>query len=193
MATIERTETWWSLVWWTVVLRGLAAIAFGVLAFVWPGISLAALVLLFGAYAFVDGIFNLVDAFSANSRGGRRWVAVLQGLVGLGAGIVTFLMPALTMVALLSLVAAWALLTGALEIAMAIRLRKVITHEWLMVLSGVLSIALGIALIIFPIAGLLALILWISAYAIVFGALLLALGFKLRRRERDLGAVPRVA
>jgi uncharacterized membrane protein HdeD (DUF308 family) len=165
--------------WWAVALRGLAGILFGVITFVSPGISLAALVLLFGAYSFADGVLSIVSA--VRRRGADRWwLLLLQGIVGIGAGVVTLLWPGITAIALLFVVAAWALVGGALQIAAAIRLRKVITGEWLLALGGVLSIALGVLLVLFPGPGALALVIWIGAYAFVFGILLLVLGFKLR-------------
>jgi uncharacterized membrane protein HdeD (DUF308 family) len=165
--------------WWAVALRGLAGILFGVITFVSPGISLAALVLLFGAYSFADGVLSIVSA--VRRRGADRWwLLLLQGIVGIGAGVVTLLWPGITAIALLFVVAAWALVGGALQVAAAIRLRKVITGEWLLALGGVLSIALGVLLVLFPGPGALALVIWIGAYAFVFGILLLVLGFRLR-------------
>ena len=165
--------------WWAVALRGLAGILFGIITFVSPGISLAALVLLFGAYAFADGVLSIVSA--VRRRGADRWwLLLLQGIVGIGAGVVTLLWPGITAIALLFVIAAWALVGGALQVAAAIRLRKVITGEWLLALGGVLSIALGVLLVLFPGPGALAVVIWIGAYAFVFGILLLVLGFKLR-------------
>jgi uncharacterized membrane protein HdeD (DUF308 family) len=165
--------------WWALALRGVAGILFGILTFVWPGISLAALVFLFGAYAFADGVLAIVTA--VRRRGvDRWWLLVLQGIVGVGAGVVTWLWPGITALALLAVIAAWALMGGALQIAAAIRLRKVISGEWLLALGGVLSIALGVLLLLFPGPGALALVIWIGAYAFVTGILLLALGFRLR-------------
>lgn len=165
--------------WWAVALRGLAGILFGIITFVSPGISLAALVLLFGAYAFADGVLSIVSA--VRRRGADRWwLLLLQGIVGIGAGVVTLLWPGITALALLFVIAAWALVGGVLQVAAAIRLRKVITGEWLLALSGVLSIALGVLLVLFPGPGALALVIWIGAYAFVFGILLLVLGFRLR-------------
>src|SRR3954454_7502588 len=165
--------------WWAISLRGLAGILFGIITFVSPGISLAALVLLFGAYAFADGVLSIVSA--VRRRGADRWwLLLLQGIVGIGAGIVTLLWPAITALALLFVMAAWALVGGALQVAAAIRLRKVISGEWLLALGGVLSIALGVLLIVFPGPGALALVIWIGAYAFVFGIVLLVLGFRLR-------------
>jgi uncharacterized membrane protein HdeD (DUF308 family) len=165
--------------WWAVSLRGLAGILFGIITFFAPGISLAALVLLFGAYAFADGVLAIVSA--VRRRGADRWwLLLLEGLVGIAAGVLTFLWPGITALALLYVIAAWALVTGAFEIAAAIRLRKAITGEWLLALSGVFSIALGVLLVLFPGPGALAVVIWIGAYAFVFGALLFALGLRLR-------------
>jgi uncharacterized membrane protein HdeD (DUF308 family) len=165
--------------WWAVSLRGLAGILFGIITFFAPAISLAALVLLFGAYALVDGVLAIVTA--VRRRGADRWwLLLLEGLVGIAAGVLTFMWPAITAVALLYLIAAWALVTGAFEIAAAIRLRKAISGEWLLALSGIFSIALGVLLVLFPGPGALAVTIWIGAYAFVFGALLFALGLRLR-------------
>jgi uncharacterized membrane protein HdeD (DUF308 family) len=165
--------------WWAVSLRGLAGILFGIITFFAPGISLAALVLLFGAYALMDGVLAIVSA--VRRRGADRWwLLLLEGLVGIGAGVLTFLWPAITAIVLLYVIAAWALVTGVFEIAAAIRLRKAITGEWLLALSGIFSVALGVLLVLFPGPGALAVVIWIGAYAFVFGALLFALGLRLR-------------
>jgi uncharacterized membrane protein HdeD (DUF308 family) len=157
----------------------LAGIVFGIITFFAPGISLAALVLLFGAYALMDGVLAIVSA--VRRRGADRWwLLLLEGLVGIGAGVLTFLWPAITAIVLLYVIAAWALVTGVFEIAAAIRLRKAITGEWLLALSGIFSVALGVLLVLFPGPGALAVVIWIGAYAFVFGALLFALGLRLR-------------
>jgi len=163
-----------------VALRGVAGIIFGLITVVAPGISLAALVLVFGAFAFADGVLALVSAVRRRGVSDRWWVLLLQGLAGVAAGVVTVVWPDLTTLALLYLIAAWALVIGALEIAVAIQLRKVITGEWLLALGGIAAIGLGVLLILFPQAGALAVVLWIGASALVSGALLLALGFRLR-------------
>jgi uncharacterized membrane protein HdeD (DUF308 family) len=165
--------------WWVVLVRGLMGILFGIATFLAPGISLAALVIVFGAYAFADGVLAIISA--VRRRGADRWwLLLLEGVVGIAAGVVTALWPGITALALLYLIAAWALVTGALEIAASIRLRKAITGEWLLALSGVASIALGVMLALFPGPGALALVIWIGAYAFVFGALLIGLSFRLR-------------
>ncbi len=168
--------------WWVLVVRGVAAIAFGVLAFAWPGLALAALVLLWGAYALVDGIFGVIATFKGPNTGGFPWWMLVTGVVGIVAGIFTFVAPGVTAIALLYLIAAFAIVRGVMEIAAAIRLRKEIDNEWLLILAGVVSVIFGVVLFLFPGAGALALILWIPAFAIVIGVLEIVLGFKLRNR-----------
>ena len=166
--------------WWAVLLRGIAAVLFGIFTFFAPGISLAALVLVYGAYALVDGVFSIVSAIRRRGSTDRWWVLLLSGIAGIAAGLITLFWPGITAIALLYLIAAWALVTGLMEIIAAVRLRKVITGEWLLALSGILSIALGVVLALFPAPGALAVVLWIGAYAIVFGSVLIALSFRLR-------------
>lgn len=164
--------------WWAFALRGVAAVIFGILAFVWPGVTLGALVLLWGAYALVDGVLDLVGAFRTGHN--HRWLLVIEGIVGIAAGIVAFVWPGITALVLLYIIAAWALITGVLEIIAAIRLRQVIDNEWFMILSGIASIIFGIILVVAPGTGALALIWVIAAYAIIFGIIELALAFRLR-------------
>src|SRR5829696_4846109 len=167
--------------WWLVALRGLAAIVFGVLAFVWPAITLWALVLLFGAYMLVDGIFAIVAAVRAAGREARWWLLLIEGVLGVLAGLVAAFWPGLTALALLYFIAAWAIVTGILEIVGAIRLRQEIVGEWALGLSGALSVIFGILLVVLPApAGLLSLVWLIGAYALAFGALVLVLAFRLR-------------
>lgn len=164
--------------WWLVLLRGIASIMFGMVTFFAPGISFAAIVLFFGAYAFVDGVFAIMAAMVWRARS-RRWWMLLEGLAGVAAGVITLFLPGITAIALLAMIAAWALITGGLEIAAAIRLRKVITNEWLLALAGVSSVAFGILLILFPGPAALALVLWIGAYALVSGVLWVVLALRL--------------
>lgn len=172
--------------WWSLVLRGLAAIMLGLITIVWPGITLGALVLLFGAYALIDGLLSLAGAVRA-AENHERWGALLfEGLAGIAAGIVTFAWPAITALTLVYVIAAWALITGVFEIAAAVRLRKVLPGEWLLALSGFASLILGILMIAVPLAGALAIALWVGVYALVFGALLIALGLRLRSWAKAL-------
>jgi len=167
--------------WWALVLRGIAALTFGVLAFAWPGISLQALVLLFGAYALVDGILSVAAAIRGRGVTENWGLFLLQGLLGIGLGVLTWLAPGATAVAILLYIAAWALVTGVLEIVAAIHLRREIEGEFWLGLSGLLSIAFGMLVLAFPTAGALGLIWLIGSYAIVFGVSLIALGFRVRR------------
>jgi uncharacterized membrane protein HdeD (DUF308 family) len=171
--------------WWLVALRGVAGIIFGILTFVMPGITLLTLVLLFGGYALVEGVLNVIAAVRGRRQEQRWWALLIEGLVSLAAGIVTFVLPGLTAVVLLYLIAAWAIITGVFELVAAIRLRHRITGEMWLALSGVASIVFGVLMAIFPGAGALAVVLWIGAYAIVFGALLLGLAFRLRRWHEE--------
>ena len=168
--------------WWAIALRGVVAILFGILAFVWPGLTLEVLVLLWGAYALIDGVFALVAAATGHARPGSWWALLLEGLIGIGAGIATFVWPGITLLVLLYVIAGWAVATGVFEIVAAIRLRRHIQGEWFLALSGVLSILLGVALAFFPLEGLLVLAWWVGAYSFAFGVLLLALAFRLRSR-----------
>jgi uncharacterized membrane protein HdeD (DUF308 family) len=167
--------------WWALALRGVAAIIFGVLAIVWPGVTLAALILLFGGYALVEGVLNVVAAVRGRGDDQPWWALLLEGLVSIAAGVVTFAVPGLTALALLYVIAAWAIVTGVLEIVAAIRLRRRITGDAVLALNGVLSIAFGVLTMLVPGAGALSLVWLIGAYAIVFGALLLGLSLQLRR------------
>lgn len=178
--------------WALVAVRGVVALLFGLFAIAQPGITLAALVTLFGAFALVDGMVAVWSALF-HRRGETRWFALLiGGIAGIGIGILTFLMPAITALILLYLIAAWAIIHGMVEIAMAIQLRKVLTGEWLLALAGVLSVVFGLFLVAFPGAGALAVTLWIGAWAVVLGVVVIALAFRLRRWNETItaGAAP---
>lgn len=180
--------------WWVFLLRGIVAILFGVLTALMPSITLTLLVLLFGAYAIVEGGFNVIAAF--RRRKGERlwWLLLLEGLVSIAAGVVAFIVPGLTALMLVLVIGAWAIITGVLEIVAAILLRKQIKGEWWLALSGALSLVFGVLVLLWPGAGALALVLWIAAYSIAFGVLLLALAFRLRGvRERLPGGMPQAA
>jgi uncharacterized membrane protein HdeD (DUF308 family) len=175
--------------WWIIGLRGLAAVLFGVLAFGWPGMTLAVLVLLFGAYALVDGVLTLMAAF----RGGvhHRAVNLIEGVVSILAGLAAFVWPGLTALVLLYIIAFWAIVTGVLEIVAAIRIRRAISNEFGLVIGGILSIVFGVLLLIAPGAGALAVVFLIGAYAIVFGIALLGLAWRLREHHQTaMGGAP---
>lgn len=173
--------------WWAFGLRGLLGILIGIVAFVLPLPTIVALVWLFGAYAILDGLFNLVTVW----RKGRMrpwWAMALEGVLGLGAGIVSFIWPGITALALVYLIAAWALVTGVLEIIAAIRLRREIKGEWLLALTGVCSLVLGVLFAIAPDAGAVALVWFWGAYTAAFGILLIWLSFRLRAYHEDFKA-----
>ena len=167
--------------WWLLVLRGICAILFGVLAFTWPGMTLGVLVLLFGGYALADGILAFVAAFS-NSTGTPWWILVLEGLVGIAVASVTFLYPGITAVVLLVLIAMWAIVTGVFELAAAVQLRKEIEGEVWLGLAGLASVLFGLVLLARPGIGALAVVWMIGAYSVLFGVLLVALGFRVKSR-----------
>ncbi len=165
--------------WWALALRGVVAIIFGLVAWVWPDLTIGALILVFAAYALVDGGFALVSAVRRGGRG--RWLPpLIEGIVGIGAGIIAIVWPGLTALALLYVIAAWAIVTGVIEIVAAIELRREIENELLLGLAGLASVVFGVLLILFPGEGALALVWVIAAYAILFGALLIGLALRVR-------------
>lgn len=166
--------------WWLLAIRGVAAILFGIGAFLWPGLTLAVLVLMFGAYALVDGIFAIIAGISARKEQERWWMMILVGVAGIITGILTFMWPHITAFVLLYFIAIWAIVSGVFEIAAAIRLRKEIEGEWLLALAGIASVIFGVLLVILPGAGALAVVWMIGSYALIFGILMLVLAFRLR-------------
>ena len=166
--------------WWLLALRGLVAILFGILAFVWPGLTMLTLIYLFGWYALVNGVLSFFLAAKAPKGTTRIASLILGGLLSILAGLLTFFMPGITALGLLILIAAWAIVNGIMEIVAAIKLRKVITNEWLLVLAGIASIIFGVLLFLQPGAGALVLVWWIGSFALVFGILLMILAFKMR-------------
>jgi uncharacterized membrane protein HdeD (DUF308 family) len=183
--------------WWVFLVRGLAAIGFGVLALIWPEITLGALVIVFGVYALFDGIMDIVLGVGVgrDQRGhrlsseNRIWL-VLMGLVSVAAGVIAFVWPAITAVALVWVIAFWAIVTGLVELFLAWRLRAELTNEWMWVLSGLLSIGLGVVLVVQPTAGALALVLWIGLLAIAWGVTLCITAFRLRGLRSRTASAP---
>ena len=166
--------------WWLLVLRGVSAIAFGVLAFLWPGVTIEVLLIFFGAYVLVDGVFTTVAAVRGRGQTPHWGLLLLEGLLGIAVGVLTWVAPAITGLVLLFYIGAWALVTGVLEIVAAIRLRREIEGELWLALSGVLSLIFGVLLLAFPLAGALAVLWMLGGYAIAFGIVLILLGLRVR-------------
>ena len=166
--------------WWILAIRGLLAVLFGLAALVWPGLTLLVLVLVFGAYALVDGVIPVIVSLQERRVWSRWWVLLLEGLAGIAAGVLTFFWSAITALALLYLIAAWAIVTGLLEIAAAFSARLPLAPEWTLALAGILSVLLGVLLAIQPGVGLLSLVWVIGVYALVTGVLLIIRAFQFR-------------
>jgi uncharacterized membrane protein HdeD (DUF308 family) len=172
--------------WWLLLLRGLAAIAFGLIAFFWPGITLVALTYLWGAYALADGVLAIWAALNASGGdAGPRWWLGLSGVVSILAGIVAFAYTGMTALVLLMVIAVWAIIIGALQLYAAAQLRNVIDNAWWLILGGLISIAFGVVLIGWPSTGALALIWTIAWYAVFFGGMLIGLSFELKKFKRS--------
>ncbi|MES2934563.1 MAG: DUF308 domain-containing protein [Pseudomonadota bacterium] len=172
--------------WWVPALRGAVALIFGVAALLWPSLTLLLLVGLFASYAILVGGISVIGAINARKRDERWWLVLLLGVVSIGAGVLAIAFPALTMLALVLLMGVNALVTGILDVLIAVRLRKVMHGEWLLLLGGVMSILFGLIVVAFPVdAGALALALLVSIYAIAIGLLFLLLAIKMRTWERD--------
>jgi uncharacterized membrane protein HdeD (DUF308 family) len=166
--------------WWALLIRGIVAIIFGILAFIWPGATILAIGILFGAYAFVDGIFAIIATVRAAEARERWWPFLIEGIVGILIAAITFYDIRITLLALYLTIAAWAFITGIFEIVAAIQLRKAIANEFWLILGGIASIAFGVLMVIFPLIGALALIWLIGTYAIIFGIIMVAFSFRLR-------------
>ena len=169
--------------WWLVVLRGVLAILFGLTAFVWPDITWVVLVFMLGIYTSVDGLVAIGTGLSRAKESPRWWAFFLKGLINIGAAILALIWPQLVGLIMVFVIAGGVVLTGILEIIAAIRLRHEINNEWLLALGGIVSIALGIFLFLRPVAGGIAIIWTVAAYAVIFGVLLIALGFRLRSQN----------
>ena len=163
-----------------LLIRGVVGMIAGLLAFLWPGLTIAVLVLLFGAYALIDGVTNIVIGLRREPAKGRAWATFAQGLIGVAAGALTLFFPPAAALALVFVIAAWALVTGAFEIAAAIRLRREIRGEWLLAVSGVLSVVFGALLVLFPAMGIVAIAWILGAYAAASGVILAALAIRMR-------------
>ncbi|MCI2393899.1 HdeD family acid-resistance protein [Aliiroseovarius sediminis] len=167
--------------WWIFLLRGIAAIVFGIMAFVWPALTLSVLLVLFGFYVLIDGIFGLIDAVRYRDRLPRVWPLVLESVLGLVVGLMVLLWPGVTSLVLLMFIAAWAVVGGLIRIVLAFQIRKEITGEWVLILGGILSILFGGLLVALPQVGLVTLVWLVGFYAIAFGVLFVMLAFRLRK------------
>lgn len=172
--------------WWVFLIRGFAAILFGAAVFIFPGAALSAIVALIAAYFLVDGVFTVIYAVQHRTQP-RWWISLLEGFIGIIAGIAAFIYPGMTVFVLLYIVAFWAMLTGLMEIIFAIQMRREISNEWWMILSGILSIVFGALLIIFPGTGILSLLWLVGAYAFIFGAFMIILAFRLKGMRPGTG------
>jgi uncharacterized membrane protein HdeD (DUF308 family) len=166
--------------WWMLLLRGVAAIIFGVLTFAWPGMTLLTLIMFYGAFALIDGVLAIVAAITGGAPAPRWWLAIV-GLLGIATGLVVFMMPGLTALVLLYFIAGWAIATGVFQIIGAIRLRKEIDDEWYLILGGLISVLFGIGVMMAPGAGALALLWVIGIYAVVIGVIMVGLAFRLKK------------
>jgi len=175
--------------WWLLLLRGIAAIVFGVLAFIWPGLTLLTLVILYGAFAIVDGVLALAAVFGRTGPDVPKWWLVLSGVLGIGAGLITLFWPGITALVLIIFIGAWAIVRGIMEIIAAIQLRKEIEGEWLLILAGALSVLFGLGVLIYPGAGAVALAWLIGIYAIAIGVVMVMLAIRLRKHHTAISAI----
>ena len=173
--------------WWVLLLRGILAVIFGIVAVINPAVTITVLVIYIGAWYLVDGIFSIITSLTA-PKGYRGWVWLLiSGVIGVIIGLITFFMPGLTALVLLYYVIAWLMVTGVMQVIAGIRLRKEISGEFFLITGGILSVVLGLYFLVNPGAGALAFIWLIGAYAIVFGAMMVILAFRLRSRRGGKG------
>jgi uncharacterized membrane protein HdeD (DUF308 family) len=173
--------------WWMLALRGAAALLFGILALIWPGMTLLVLVALFAAFALISGGASVIAAIRHRNTDKGWWLILLLGVVSLAAGVIAVFNPGITILVLVLLMGANALVTGILDIVVAIRLRKQIEREWLLALAGVVSIVFGLLVFLFPAAGALAMVFLVSFYAVFTGILLLTLAFRARKWVKRSG------
>ena len=175
--------------WWLLLLRGIAAIVFGVLAFIWPGLTLLTLVILYGVFAIFDGVLALAAAFGRTGPDVPKWWLVLTAILGIGAGLITLFWPGITALVLIIFIGAWAIVRGIMEIIAAIQLRREIQGEWLLILAGALSVLFGLGVLIYPGAGAVALAWLIGIYAIAIGVVMVMLAIRLRKHHTAMSAI----
>jgi len=182
---MKRYMTWR---WWSIALRGVAAIVLGLLSLYAPAITFLSLVIVFGIYAIIDGVLAL--SMAVRGTGSSQGAIVLRGIVSIIAGVLVLAWPGVSALALLVVIGVWAIVAGILEIIVAIWHRKELEHEWLLGLEGALSLAFGVLLLFSPLAGAITLGLWVGVYALVFGVLLVGAGFRMRSRQKKAAPPP---
>ena len=173
--------------WKWMIFRGIISIIFGIIVVIYPFTAAAAFAIFFGAYAFVDGIFAIVSIITSHTARAHFWALLLEGITGIAAGIVTFFLPQITLWGLVILISIWAVITGIFEIIAAIKLRHIIAGEFLMIISGLLSIVFGILVFLRPLAGMVVVIYLIGIYAIIFGILFIFFGISMRKHHLSSG------
>jgi uncharacterized membrane protein HdeD (DUF308 family) len=166
--------------WWEILVRGIIALIFGILVLAWPGVALAVFVIIFGAFVFVDGIFTLVSAINYKAGAESRTWLFIRGIAGIIVGLITFIVPAVAAIALLILIAAWALVTGVMELVFAFKANQNTAIRWMFAISGILSITLGFLMLAKPLIGALVIAWVVGAYAVLAGIVLIILAFRLR-------------
>lgn len=186
--TADRVSEALGRAWWIVMLRGLLLIAFGVAVLAWPGLAFATLLIMFGIFCLVDGVLGLWAMVAGRATHENRWLQLLWALVSIGAGLAALLVPGITALALLFYIGAWAIASGVLQIVAAVQLRREIDSEWLLMLSGVVTVLFGVLLFARPGAGAMAVVAFLGAFAIVAGIALLAFGWRAKRFVRDAAA-----
>jgi len=175
--------------WWVVVLEGILGIAFGILALVYPGVTLVTLVILFAIWAIVSGLFEIIEGFRVAEHRGKSWPFAVMGVLSIAAGVIAFVVPQITIIGLAILLGAWLLVKGVLEVYTAWRIRDEVSGEWVLALTGILAIVAGVIILAVPAVGVVLAIAFIAAWAIVGGVLAIVFGWRLRSLGQRLGTV----
>ena len=170
--------------WWVLTVRGVFGVAFGLVALTLPRVTFLGLTLFFGAYLFADGVMALTLGAQNFGAGRRWWMCIAEGALGIGVGILTWFWPWATAFAILMWIAAWMLITGVLEITEAVRLRRAMDHEWMLMFAGICSVAFGGIVLVYPMTAMIALVFLLAAYSLIFGTFLVVLGFEARQLAR---------
>ena len=167
--------------WWVLIVRGIFGVAFGLIALSLPRVTFLGLVLFFGAYLFADGVMALLLGAQNFGDGKHWWMFIVEGLLGIGLGVLTWFWPWATAFALLMWIAIWAIVTGVFEVTEAVRLRRTMAHEWMLMFAGICSIAFGGIVFVYPMTAMIAIVFLLAAYSLIFGTLFVVLGFEARQ------------